>query len=177
MRLPALINLAGIVRAFAKGQEIIVLGSSSLLATFPGLGEPGNLLESSFDADLLLSGCDEILAQILDESVGAESLFERQHGYHADILRPAIVDLLPKNWRERLIPLPGCPGVFCLEPHDLAVAKLQAGRPKDLALLGALLSSGRLVQETIRERIDATVLSDKMVVSVFQKLKEAVEQS
>ncbi len=174
MQFPSLIHLARIVQAYARGQEVVVLGSSSLLGTFPNLGDEGNLLEPSLDADFLLFGCDEEFAAVLDESVGAESLFQKQTGYHADILRPAITDLLPNGWRERLVPLSDCPGISCLEPHDLAVAKLQAGRPKDLSLLRALFSANMLDKQIVRERLNATRLAESMVVLTFQRLTETL---
>lgn len=175
MRIQSLKHTAEAVLKLSGRDRVIVLGSSSLLATYPALGEPGQMLEPSIDADLLLEPCDEQLAMLLDEAVGQDRKFHEIFGYHADILRPAITELLPRGWRERLVPLPDCPGVVCLEPHDLAVAKLQAGRPKDLALLASLLAAKMLDEATIRLRIDYTRLDEKMVLIIFRKLQEALE--
>jgi len=54
MRLPFLNHLLESVSAVAKPRRIVVLGSSSLLPGHPGLGDPGQALELSTDADLLL---------------------------------------------------------------------------------------------------------------------------
>jgi len=44
MRLRSLIHVAEVARALTLDRRIIILGSSSLLATFPELGEDGSLL-------------------------------------------------------------------------------------------------------------------------------------
>ena len=53
MRLPALKHVVEAVQALDHCRKVCVLGSSALLATRAELGEPGQPLELSFDADLL----------------------------------------------------------------------------------------------------------------------------
>lgn len=130
MRLESLIHVVKIASAISPGRRIIILGSSSLLASFPNLGETAGLLETSYDADLLIEDVDDQLAAVLQESIGAESLFKARVGYHADTLRPIVSETFPRAWEERLVPLPGCKAAFCLDPHDLAAVKLQAGGPR-----------------------------------------------
>lgn len=48
-----------IAGAVVVQEDIVVFGSSSLLASFRELGEPENLLEPSYDADLLIAGTDD----------------------------------------------------------------------------------------------------------------------
>ena len=173
MRLLALKRVARLALALTGSERIIVLGSSSLLATFGELGEAGQILSASYDADLLLEPDDEDLAKILFEALGAERAFDKRFGYHVDILRAAIKDSLPPGWDTRLVPLADCPGVFCLEPHDLAVAKLHASRPKDLGVLAALLATGRLSAATVRERLDKTRMREAVIVRTYDGLKKA----
>ena len=137
-------HLTGIAAAIAPARQIVVLGSSSLLASYPELGEADGPLEASYDADLLIVGVDDELAGVLHESIGKGSLFQSKAGYYADALRPVVAETFPRGWDERLIPLPGCEAVQCLDPHDLAAVKMQAGRPKDLELCAVLLATGRL---------------------------------
>ena len=165
-------HVCAVVQSLTTGGRIIVVGSSSLLGQFPLLGDPGGLLEVSFDADLLLEPDDEELAGILDEAIGEGRLFQTRFGYYADIMRKSITSVLPPDWEERLVPLRECPGVFCLEPHDLAVAKLRAGRPKDLALLTALVATGRLNAGTIRERLDLTPMPEAAIVITYRGLRQ-----
>jgi hypothetical protein len=44
--------------------------------------------------------------------------------------------------------------VRCLEPHDLAVAKLVAGREKDLEFLIEMVRHQMLDEETMQRRIE-----------------------
>ena len=131
MHIRSLTHLVEAVRALTRPERILVLGSSSLLGTDPGLGGPGQPLELSFDADLLLEPSDEESARILHEAVGEGSLFHRRHACFADLLKPDIAATLPDGWECRLVPLPDHPGAWCLEPHDLALVKLSLGREKD----------------------------------------------
>jgi hypothetical protein len=47
---------------------------------------------------------------------------------------------------------------LCLERHDLCIAKLVAGRPKDLAFIDLLLRAHRLNEVTLVERLAAVNL-------------------
>lgn len=52
MTLAALQHLLRAARALAEDKELLVLGSASLLASFPQLGAPEAALAATFDADL-----------------------------------------------------------------------------------------------------------------------------
>lgn len=164
MRLQSLVHVAGIAAAIAPSRRIVVIGSSSLLASYPELGETAGPLEASYDADLLIDGVDEELAGVLHESIGKGSLFQSKEGYYADALRPVVAETFPQGWAERLIPLSGCEAVQCLDPHDLAAVKLQAGRLKDLELCAMLLATGRLKEDLLRDRLAETRMSDRLRV-------------
>ncbi len=120
-----------------------VLGSSSLLPKNPNLGEPGQPLELSFDADLLLAAVDDEQAAILAEAVGQGSLFAKRQGYHADILRPAIAETLPAGWESRLTPVPGFDNAFALDAYDLALVKLVLGREEGPGVVARVAAAGR----------------------------------
>ncbi len=166
-------HLVRVAGALTRQERVVVLGSSSLLATHPDLGDPGQPLETSYDADLLIANCGEEMAKVLTESIGEGSLFEVQTGYHADILRPAIAGLLPADWEDRLVPLEGCDNVFCLDPHDLAVAKLQAGCPKDIQLLAFLLRENHLDAATVTSRLRKTCVPESQIARTHTLLNDA----
>ena len=84
------------------------------------------------------------------EAVGQGSLFRAEHGYHADILHPTIVESLPPGWEERLVAMEGFENVFALDPYDLAAVKVVVGREKDLALVRGLLGLGKITAEKLR---------------------------
>ena len=132
MNLLALQHVVRSAQALAEGKKIIVLGSASLLASFPELGAPDGPLASTYDADILTDPFDELTAVMLNEALGENRAYYRIHGYHADILRDSILETLPEGWRERLVTVPSMENAFALSPNDLAAVKLLVGRPKDL---------------------------------------------
>jgi hypothetical protein len=163
-------SLEELLRAAAELVEferICIIGSASLLVDHPWLGEQGQPLAASLDADFVLLPEDAEKAGILLARLGRGRPFASEKGYHADILRPDITELFPPGWEERLEPMPGFEGVFFLEAADLAVAKLHAGRPKDVEVLVHLLQEGLLDAKVVRGRLDATPLREKDIVKLY----------
>lgn len=66
--------------------------------------------------------------------------------------------MLPAGWYDRteILDRPDSrPGYArCLEPHDLVVSKLGAGRPKDITFASALIEHGFVAAATLQERAD-----------------------
>ena len=154
MTLAALQHIIRAAQALAEDRDILVLGSASLLASFPQLGNADSPLAATYDADLCPDPFDELTGTMLDEALGENRAYYLRHGYHADILRDTILETLPAGWRERLVSVPGCTAAHALEPHDLAVVKLLVGRPKDISLLVHLHSAGLIEAEVVRARLD-----------------------
>ena len=154
MTLSALQHIIRAARALAEDRDILVLGSASLLASFPQLGNADSPLAATYDADLCPDPFDELTGTMLDEALGENRAYYLRHGYHADILRDTILETLPAGWRERLVSRPGCTAAHVLEPHDLAVVKLLVGHPKDISLLVHLHSAGLIEAEVVRARLD-----------------------
>lgn len=173
MNLSALQHVIRSAQALAEGKAIIVLGSASLLASFPGLGAPDGPLASTFDADILTDPFDELTAVMLHEALGENRAYYQIHGYHADVLRDSILETLPNGWRERLVGIPGTENAFALAPNDLAAVKLLVGRPKDIDLLRALHENGQIEKETVEtlvHRLDLPVEAMQRLLSHFQSV-------
>ncbi len=66
--------------------------------------------------------------------------------------------ILPYGWRERVVtfaPASAEPSrARCLEPHDLVVSKLMAGRAKDLEFAWALIEAGLVSTKVLIERVE-----------------------
>jgi hypothetical protein len=154
----------------------MVLGSSSLLPTYPQLGEAGQPLEVSQDVDLLLEPIDQAIADLLKEAVGQESAFQQRYGYYADILRPAIAESLPSGWESRLQAVTGRANVFALDPYDLAMVKLMVGREKDLELLRALLRLGLLEPARLRAHFHQTPLGEREALTAGRNLTALLKE-
>lgn len=137
---------------------IIVIGSQAILASLPD-PELGALTRS-MEADLLpLDDHDESKADLIDAVLGAGSMFDDTYGIHADGVS-AMTPVLPTGWEDRLIDVcnANTNGVhgLCLEPHDLVISKLAAGRRKDHEFCAAAVRAGLIDVQTLQMRLDDT---------------------
>lgn len=177
MQLQALNHMATAAAALVPEVRIIVFGSASAFASFPDLAEFTTIYENTNDADFIIDPWNEELGKMLTKCIGKESSFFQMFGYYADIVRPAAFDCFPPDFRDRLVPLEGCPRVFALDPHDMAVAKLFAGRPKDVRLLAFLLRTKRLDEKRVRKLLWNTPMEEKWIVRTHQVLEQAVAEA
>ena len=77
-------------------------------------------------------------ADLIDGALGDGSPFHRAFGYYGHGVGPDTAKA-PAGWRERLVRVevpprlnsPRRPIAWCLEPHDLVLAKCAAGRERD----------------------------------------------
>ena len=138
----------------------MVVGSQAALAQFPeGLPRSATL---SREADVLaFDDPDDSKAMRINGAIGEDTLFDETFGYYAEgIGRDLLV--LPSDWEARAVMLTavGVTNVTAVIPeiHDLAVAKLAAGRDKDFAWARTLIQSGHLRPEVLLERAANTRL-------------------
>ncbi len=59
---------------------------------------------------------------------------------------------------------------WCLEPHDLVLAKLVAGREKDLAYARAAVAAGIVALPELRRRVTSLPVAEAPRVSVLRML-------
>jgi hypothetical protein len=114
--------------AIARIEDIVVIGSQAVPGEFPDA--PEELLVSQ-EADVPYESSRQRRS---DRWLDRGGSFQRSFGYYAHGIddRTAI---LPQGWREHLILVTG-EGTheargWCLEVHDLAIAKYAAGREKE----------------------------------------------
>ena len=144
-----LIRAAG---AITGAEEIVVIGSQAILASHPGA--PPMLLRST-EADFFTLR-DPRDADLIDGSIGEGSPFHETFGYYA---QGVAIDtaVLPDGWKSRLLEIRNANtrdvAGLCLEPHDLAVSKLAAGREKDREFLAEMCRHEMLDGELVRDRI------------------------
>ncbi len=174
MDLPSLIHLLGKVREIEPEARIVIFGSSSILASFPEETEEKQWLALTNDADFILSPWQDAAAMEVSKAIGKGRAFHIENGYFADIVRPAAFDQFPPEFESRLVKLENYPNVFALDPHDMAVAKLFAGRPKDIRLLSILLADSKLDEATIRTRLWFMPMDDKLFVKTHHVLRDVV---
>lgn len=166
-------QLEHVIRASAaitRQEEFIVIGSQSVLGAHPDA--PAELLRSM---DLDLYPKDDPDASILiDGAIGEGSTFHETFGYYAHGIGPETA-VLPKGWEERLIPVTGegthGATAWCLEPADLAVSKLVAGREQDREFVTTLLSHGLVEKRTVEERLATVDVSEEQHAAIAALLR------
>lgn len=126
-QLEHLIRAAGDI---ASDDEIVIIGSQSILGQFPDA--PASLLVSA-EADVYPKNHPE-RADLVDGSIGEGSPFHDTYGYYAQGVGEETA-VLPAGWKDRLIAIHnantrGVTG-WTLDVHDLLVSKYVAGREKD----------------------------------------------
>lgn len=148
-----------IIRAVADAvdDEIIVIGSQAVLASFPQA--PASLL-TSLELDVYPRTKRERTDEI-DLAHGDGSRFHETYGYYAQGVGPETATL-PSGWEERLVrvEVPAAlakkaPAVaWCLEPHDLVSAKLAAGREHDMRYAETAIREGLVEPAVLIERVN-----------------------
>jgi len=136
--------------------RFIVIGSQSILGAHPNA--PAELL-LSMELDLYPMDLPASDADIVDAVIGEGSSFHETFGYYADGVGSTTATL-PAGWRERLVPMGEENEGWCLEPHDLAIAKFVAGREKDMAFNAALIRHGMVRGSILLARLDDTDCGD-----------------
>jgi hypothetical protein len=154
VQLEHIIRAAG---AIANTEDIVVIGSQAVLGEFPDA--PPELLVSN-EADVYPRG-DPARSDLIDSTIGEGSPFQRAFGYYAHGVDETSATL-PEGWRNRLILVTGENTRFirgwCLEVHDLAIAKYAAAREKDREFTRALVRHKMVARPVLEHRLDATTL-------------------
>lgn len=149
--------------------KVLVIGSQAIHASFDGvIPEAQRSIETDISA---LEDDDGSKADLIDGSIGELSIFQETFGYYAQGVTPETA-VLPDGWRKRLVPFltPATNGVtaFCLEPHDLWISKVIAGRPKDIEFCKALMRRNLVSVKTLQARL-------KKVRGLKPEIRAAVE--
>ena len=113
---------------------------------------------------------DALKADLIDGSIGEASLFHETFGIYAEGVSETTA-VLPDGWRDRLVryetPQTGGVVAWCLDLHDLWLAKAVAGRPRDLEFCGAFVDDGQVDPDVLRERFKLiTGISDPVIAAV-----------
>lgn len=147
-------------------REVIIVGSQAILGTY-GEDELPETATMSIEVDVLpIADTNEEtarLADLIEGAAGEWSPFEQAHGFSIDGVDLSTATL-PQGWRARLVkvqnantaPPSGHPRFtgWCLDKHDLCVAKLCAFREKDRNFVAALLDGGLVEAGVLRERLE-----------------------
>jgi hypothetical protein len=159
-------HLAHVLRAAANATgrtDLLVIGSQSILGSFEASDLPA-VATISIEADIgVLDDDGDAIADAIDGAIGELSPFHAAFGYYGQGISVTTA-VLPTGWRDRLVlfeseatrPARG----WCLEPHDLVIAKLVRGDPKDYAFADALRRDAAVDPLILAERLAVTDVPD-----------------
>lgn len=120
--------------AAVANDDIVVIGSQAILGGLPTAPE---VLLWSQEADVYPRSHPE-RAEAIDGALGDGSPFHTAFGYYAHGVGPETAKA-PAGWEQRLVPVRVPRGPhdetlvtgWCMEPHDVVLAKCAAGRERD----------------------------------------------
>jgi hypothetical protein len=135
--------------------NILVLGSQSILGSFGEEVLPPEAT-GSIEADVaFMDDPEEVKSDKVDGNIGEVSLFHEEFGVYGQGVSVSTA-VLPEGWRGRLVafdhPEAGESQAFCLDPHDLVISKLVAGREKDFEFARALIEADLVQADTLHAR-------------------------
>lgn len=170
-------QLAHILRAastIAEDNELLVIGSQAILGAFSEKVLPAEAIRS-VEADIaFFNDNDEKKLDAIDGAIGEGSHFHETYSYYGQGVSTTTA-VLPTGWHERLLDFQrtdtGSAKAKCLEPHDLVVSKLVAGREKDREFAAALVRAGLVDAEILKERANLLPLPQAVISRITQSIE------
>ncbi len=159
--------------------NILVIGSQSILGSFSEEQLPPDAT-MSIEADVaFFDDPGGTKADRVDGAIGELSPFHEHHGiYGQGVDRSTAV--LPAGWSDRLVaypdPMASPSRPRCLDPHDLVVSKLVAGREKDFVFAEVLVAAGLIRLDVLRDRAGSLErqVQQKTVLRHIDRVERAV---
>lgn len=175
--------LEHVIRAAATvagESEIVVIGSQAVLGQFPDA--PDALLFSQ-EADVYPRERPENAVEI-DGAMGDGSQFHETFGYYAHGVGPETAKA-PAGWQDRLVPVrvPLLVGReaqatgWCMEVHDLVLAKLAAGRERDMEFAEEAIRSHIVRPQELLRRVPDLPLDDRHRAYVRSLLQSVIAET
>lgn len=138
MRRDFVILLLERVREITGVERPVIVGSQVVHAL---TSDVPPVIERSREVDIMFDGLAPAALRAVGREVGALSPMADEFGVYADPVRRSVI-ALPAGWEARLVDLTDSNGevvAACLDPVDASIAKLVAGRSKDIEFVTALL--------------------------------------
>lgn len=159
MRRDQLEHVLRAASAIVGADDFVVIGSQAMLAS---VAAPPPEIVASVEVDLYPRDAPDRAIEI-DGAIGDGSMFHDTHGIYAHGVGPETA-IAPAGWTDRLVPITndntrGATG-WCMEPHDLVVSKLAAGRDRDIEYARAAIRAGIVDPRVLRDRIGMLGIDD-----------------
>lgn len=176
-------ELEHVIRAAATvagENEIVVVGSQAILGQFP---EAPDALLFSQEADVYPRERPEKAIEI-DGAMGDGSQFHETFGYYAHGVGPKTAKA-PEGWEERLVPVrvPLLSGHhaeatgWCIEAHDLVLAKLTAGRARDMEFAEEAIRHNIVQSQELLSRVQDLPLDSRHQEHVRSLLESVIAKA
>jgi hypothetical protein len=172
-------QLQHLLRASAEivgDNQFIVIGSQSILGKFPHA--PASLLWST-EVDLISKNKPRMTEKL--NSIGENSEFHDTFGVYADPVSEKTA-VLAKGWKGRLVNVTASSVAgeiitgLCLDPHDLLVAKVAAGREKDMEYVQTMIEH-RMVDRDRVLMLAATVPNPVVDMDRSRRIVARIERA
>lgn len=155
MRRPELEHVIRAAADVSGSGDIVVIGSQAILGGVPDA--PDALLWSQ-EADVYPRDAPE-RAEAIDGAIGDGSQFHATFGYYAHGVGPETAKA-PAGWEDRLVPVrvpvarrdAAVAVGWCMEPHDVVLAKCVAGRERDWEFAQQALAHGVVGLDELLDR-------------------------
>ena len=179
MNRAALEHLLRAAAALTGESTFYVVGSAAILPSWPPDREIPEVVARSREADLIPASGSLQIVDLIDGALGQDSAFDGTFGYYADGVDFSTVSWAPEGWRDRVIRFEtaatgGAIGL-CMEPHDLVVAKLCAGREKDVEFVRGLVESEIVSRALLLQRLQTVTAPEPIVQIARQRLASMTE--
>jgi len=176
-------ELEHVIRAAARvagENEIVVVGSQAILGQFP---EAPDALLFSQEADVYPRARPERAIEI-DGAMGDGSQFHETFGYYAHGVGPETAKA-PTGWERRLVavrvPLLASHDTeatgWCMEAHDLVLAKLAAGRERDIEFATEAIRHDIVQPQELLRRVQDLPLDGSYQEHVRSLLESAIAKA
>jgi hypothetical protein len=138
-----------------------VIGSAAVLAAIPD--PPPGALTATRDIDIVPPDDDEQVADRISFVLGEASEFDIEHGFYAEGVTSLTPTYAPQGWQGRANPVKvGQYTALCMEPHDLVMSKIGAGREKDMEFARAAFKLGLVNQERLQILLSELPVDDSL---------------
>jgi hypothetical protein len=170
-------QLEHLIRAcadIAGDDDIVVVGSQAVLGSH---ANPPATMLVSVEADVYPRHWPE-RADVIEGAIGEGSPFHATFEYYAHGVGPNTA-MAPEGWEERLVALRsentrGATG-WCMEAHDLVLAKCVAGREKDWSFAQEAIRHQVVRPDQLRARLALLPVSQSHRESIAKELEARAE--
>jgi hypothetical protein len=175
MNRAALEHLLRAAAAITGETTFYVVGTAAIVASLKTGSSVAPVVLRSREADLIPASASPQAIDLIDGALGQDSTFDGTFGYYADGVDFQTITYAPDGWRDRVVRFEsaatnGACGL-CMDPSDLAVAKLCAGREKDLEFVKGLLQSSLVAKPELEQRLTLVRASGEVLKLAADRLQ------